>query len=177
MISKTFQPQGEYTQWLIGLLTDVSDGDAWLLVQGYPATGFWVATGEQILFPPDGSSPSLDWNLYWDVRLFGNKGEWHLWRTGQGKWRGRFCTASEWEDFLDREDALWGTQVETKTADGRKWTKLWEERGAAVWVPFEVRKEKLPVRLKIRRKVDYQPDTGLAGFTDAMILGFAGIEP
>jgi hypothetical protein len=35
----------------------------------------------------------------------------------------------------------------------------------------------LPVRLKIRRKVDYQPDTGLAGFTDAMILGFAGIEP
>lgn len=76
---------------------------------------------------------------------------------------------------MDREDALWGNRVETREAGGRTWSRLWEERGASVWVPFEVKQADLPIRLKIRRRVDYQPDTGLAGYTDAMILGFVGV--
>jgi CRISPR-associated protein (TIGR03984 family) len=174
MKTQDFAPNGE--EWLIQLRSEVSDGDAWLLVQGYPATGFWVVTDNNLLTPPDGSKPVLEWNLYWDIRLFGKKGEWHLWRTGHDAWRGRFCVPDEWADFMDREDALWGTQVETTETAGRKWTRLWEERGACLWVPFKVRKDNLPVRLKIRRRVDFQPGTGLAGFTDAMILGFVGVQ-
>lgn len=173
MTTRDFSPRG--AEWLVDLRSDVSDGDAWLLVQGYPATGFLVVTQEGLLTPPDGLAPPLDWNLYWDLRLFGSKGEWHCWRTAPNVWRGRFCAANEWKDFMDREDALWGTQVETQGKDGRLWSRLWEQRGASVWVPFEVKEAQLPVRLKIRRRVDYQPSTGLAGFTDAMILGFAGV--
>ena len=161
------------TDWLVQRRADVNDQDACLLVQGYPATGFWVISEKGVFTPPD-ESPSLNWDLYWDLRLFGDRGEWHLWRTGAGAWAGRLCASGEWSEYLDRNDALWGTRSEKREVDGRFWTRLWEERGATVWVPGEA--TELPVRLKVRRHIGYQPETGLAGFVDAMILGFRGVK-
>jgi CRISPR-associated protein (TIGR03984 family) len=168
------KPEG--TEWLAVSRPDVSDRHAVALVQGYPATGFWVLAADGRLLTPPAQEMSLDWNLYWDLRLFGAHGEWHFWREDSGNWAGRFCSRDEWSDYIDRQDALWGTRVETKEKDGWQWSRVWEERGVSVWVPFPVTAQSLPIRLTIRRRVDYQRHTALAGFVDAMLLGFSGVK-
>ena len=83
--------------WVCGSLADVTEKDlAWVLVQEPGFIGFGVVRSDDtnILWPPTPNKPknSLDWwSLVSDLRLFGEKGEWHVWRDWDGK---ALCTAA-----------------------------------------------------------------------------------
>ena len=52
------------------------------------------------------------------------------------------------------------------------WVKLVEERGTEIWLPFAYLKKKhLPVRLKLKQIVGYDPKYHLAGIIDAALIG------
>jgi CRISPR-associated protein (TIGR03984 family) len=162
-------------EWLVTKAKEVSDdGPAYGLLQGYPATGFCSVENGGLLL---GVSPSevteFDPEYYWDVRLFGNLGEWHCWRTPKG-WFGRLATKSceEWNDPVKRWMALWGSRVVSDS----DWHLLSENRGARVRVPQSWRRaledKDLPILLEIWERVEPESETGIAGVVDAMVRGF-----
>lgn len=166
-------------QWLLDHSREVGERPV-LLVQGHPATGFAVASEGKIDFrlEPDvhEAVSDLPWRHYFDVRMFGSHGEWHCWRIHEERWRGRLATRAddEWQETgkaFSREYALWGTKFD---AHGN-WIRCSEKRGAIVWVPAEYCQAKHdPFRLQVCQRVEFDPETGIAGVADAMILGFVG---
>lgn len=165
-------------QWLLDKAPQTADREAWLLIQGFPATGFArILDGRlELRLSPSGESPeSIDWRRYFDVRMFGPKGEWHLWLGPKRAWRGRFRSKNDWprEQRIHRYFALWGTTA------GREgdWYHCTETRGAEVWVPAFAARDPVPgqpwrpARLRIRQQVACD-ETGIAFVRDAMILGF-----
>jgi len=160
----------------------VSGGRALLLVQGYPFTGFLLLDEHDAMRLPPAQGLSMsafsDWGLFWDLRLFGPEGEWHLWREDDGKWSGRLAKTTDpsWHDRIERTDVLWGLPDCEKEADGVTWTRYSEARGAAVWIPFENRARKLPARLRIWQRIGYQEGSGLAGVVDAMLREIESTE-
>jgi CRISPR-associated protein (TIGR03984 family) len=158
--------------WLIEHARDVAEGPAWVLFQGYPASGFGSVVGGKLLL---GVVPDMvtvfEPAYYWSVRLFGEKGEWHCWRDRDG-WQGRLATVTEWPDRIERRMALWGTGV----ASDESWHTLTEARGAVVRLPRAWRGsligQDLPVLLEIWERIEPEEDTGLTGVVDAMLRGF-----
>ena len=75
-------------------------------------------------------------------------------------------------ETLTEYHALWGTEV--KNVDSH-WIKLIEARGAEIWLPLAESKLKddkdLPLRLKLKQVVDYDPEYHLAGIVDAALVG------
>ena len=161
-------------EWLRQAAKAVGEGRASLLLQGYPYTCFAriIESGSLELPPPFRECPP-NWDLFWDVRVFGPKGEWHAWRDGAGRWWDRRYEAKESENEIHRRYVLWGTAVEV-TSD--VWSCCYEERGAEVWVPFEATGHRLPLRLKLKLLIDYEPETGMAGVVDAVMCDFDSKE-
>jgi hypothetical protein len=151
----------------------VSKGSAVLLAQGYPFTGFVLLRDGDRLSPPPGVDAAAfgDWNLFWDLRLFGDLGEWHLWREDDGEWSGRLAEPADltWKDSIPREDVLWGSRNLSQEQDGVQWILYSEKRGAAVWTPDTGIEMKRFARLRLWQRVDYDSRTGLAGIVDAML--------
>ena len=112
-----------------------------------------------------------DWTLTSDLRLFGEKGEWHVWRDWDGKHYARLLELKDINDSLTEYHFLWGTKkVDSKTPP---WIKVVEDRGAEIWLPLaklELDKSDLPLRLKLKQIVDYDPKYHLAGITDAVLI-------
>ena len=59
---------------------------AWILLQEPDFIGFGVVEKGRIAWPP-GVAPN--WSRVSDLRLFGEKGEWHLWSRWDGSWKSR----------------------------------------------------------------------------------------
>ena len=117
--------------------------------------------------PPDRQNVFLDRDLYWDIRLFGDLGEVHLWRkNSSGEWGERFAP-KQGEGWRDRQSVMW-SQADP---DG-DWTRLSETRGVDFCVPGTFSKSK-EVALKTKVKVGRDEGTGLAGIVDVMIVGIA----
>jgi len=159
------------SQWLMDERSNVSTaGPAWLLLSGYQASGFGLVTEDRVILGLTPNVPEFAPEHLWDVRLFGDKGEWHCWRVGS-KWKGRLALAEAWEQPRERKFALWGTDVR----DDGDWWSVFEKRGAAVKVPKrlwpELNTRHLPLLLCVWERVDQEPDTGLAGVGDAMLRG------
>ena len=55
---------------------------AWILLQEPGFVGFGVVQKEEICWPP---SVQPDWTRISDLRLFGEKAEWHVWQHSNGK--------------------------------------------------------------------------------------------
>ena len=158
-------------------LCHVTDKDAaWVLLQEPGFIGFGAVRHDEILWPPNKPQNSPDWSLVSDLRLFGEKGEWHVWRDWDGKHYARLLELQNINnDALTEYHALWGTKkVET---DISPWIKLVEDRGTEIWLPLQgqVKNDKkndnLPLRLKLKQVVDYDPKYHLAGITDAALIG------
>lgn len=167
-------------QWLLDHAHEAGDEPV-LLVQGHPATGFARMAGGKLDFhlEPDVHEVGIElpWRLYFDVRIFGERGEWHCWRVQGAHWRGRFAgrDENEWQvkpgKAFSRSYALWGEQFK-REGDWVRWS---EKRGAVVWTPARYDKDdQQPFRLEVRQRVEFDQETGIAGVVDAMILGFAG---
>jgi CRISPR-associated protein (TIGR03984 family) len=175
-----------YLQEILKYRKEVSDNRAWLFVQGYPFTGFLVVEPEAesgVLRKPPGVTCSFeDLSLFWDLRLFGEKGEWHLWREDDGEWSGRFLARGECSPHIERKDVLWGLPAEKKgtsereegTRDGVVWTRFTEDRGAAFWIPGQ-RLKKEPARLRLWQKIE-EDGAGLAGVVDVMLCELVTAE-
>ena len=157
--------------WVCERLCDVTDEDiTWVLLQEPGFIGFGVVMKDDICFPR-GINP--DWTLTNDLRLFGKKGEWHVWRDWDGRHYARLLKTDEMTDALTEHHFLWGTKKVEINND--PWIKVVEDRGAEIWLPLASEKlnEKsdLPLRLKLKQIVDYDPEYHLAGITDAALIG------
>ena len=182
--------------WVCEHLGDVTDiktqNSAWVLVQEPGFIGFGVVSADKICWPP--YLKKLDWKLVSDLRLFGETGEWHVWRDWDGKHYARLlefdvedekhvwigCNGENQDDpeeskkkreALTEYHALWGTEVRSgKSA----WIKIVEDRGAEIWIPplkeTELKKKNLPLLLKIKQVIDYDSDYHLAGIVDAALV-------
>ena len=186
--------------WICGHLHDVTDTEtkkaAWVLVQEPGFVGFGAVYRDKIYWPPHESSdkPSEwepDWERVSDLRLFGENGEWHVWLDWQRKHQCRlleFDPEDEWciwlgpegknqceanqsgqkDDILAEYHFLWGTKK-------GKSRYLVEDRGAEIWLPlaeFDDLEEEfdLPLRLKLKQVIAYDPKYHLAGIIDAALV-------
>ena len=149
-------------------LCGVTDEDtAWILLQEPGFIGFGVVQEDKICWPP---RIQPDWTCVSDLRLFGAKGELHVWQDWAGNWQSRLLECKNIDDALTEYHVLWGNDVETDTPP---WIKLVEERGTEIWLPLQgqLKDSDLPLRLKLKQIVNYDSKNHLAGITDAMFVG------
>ena len=158
-------------------LSDVTGNQAaWVLVQEPGFIGFGVVQLDNVYWPP-GVQP--DWTRVSDLRLFGEKGEWHVWPHWDGTWRSR---PLRWEGIddatlIEEYHFLWGTKVQSDTS-ASPWVRLVEDRGAEIWLPLENLQDcDLPLRLKLKQRVDYEKKSGLAGIVDAALVALVSQSP
>ena len=181
-------------------LRHVTDKEiAWVLVQEPGFIGFGVVRQDKIFWPPYIQPPidPINWGRVSDLRLFGEKAEWHVWldwerkhqcrllEFDQDEWRiwlgwdgkDQCCPQKRGEktDILTEYHALWGTKIEP--SDTLHWIKLTENRGTEIWLPLQGRvkdseKDNEPLlRLKLKQVVDYDLEYHLAGIIDAALVG------
>lgn len=100
-------------------------------------------------------SPPLRAETLRQVRLFGSQAEILLWKDAA--WRGRLIQdgADEPDNVFDEAHLLWGTEVEDRQ-DG--FVLLQEGREGLRHAPPLPDDAQLPVRLKVRHYVAYDPD-------------------
>ena len=151
------------------------------LLSGYPAT-FFARVGAGGFEPPpettleafSGRNFAIDWDLFYDIRVWGHRGEWHAWRADEWCDRIRMFDDLKGEDLLSpRRYPILGRH-EGGEQDG--WVLRVEGRGPQVWVPIEWfhgkgdRSRWRPV-LEIWPIVEPEPqfDTGLYGVADSVI--------
>ena len=155
-------------------LSDVTSNQAaWVLLQEPGFIGFGVVQADNICWPPD---IQPDWTRVSDLRLFGEKGEWHVWPRWDGTWQSRLLKSEDMGDALTEYHVLWGTKIESDTSP---WIRLVEEgRGAEIRLPLEnLQGCDLPLRLKLKQVVDYDPRSALAGITDAALVALVSNPP
>ena len=155
-------------------LCHVTDkGAAWVLLQepGFIGFGAVYEEKDKIFWPP--YVEQLDWERIRDIRLFGEKGEWHVWPHWDGGWKSRLLELENIKDTLTEYHALWGTKK--KESGHPPWVKLTEDRGTEIWLPLKkldlTDSKDLPLRLKIKQVVGYDPKYHLAGIVDAALVG------
>lgn len=149
--------------WVCASLCDVTTKKtAWVLVQEPGFIGFGVVRQDKIFWPmPSDWKP--DWERVSDLRLFGEKGEWHVWLDWerkhqcrllefdeQGKWhiwlgsegKKQDCSHKQGEknDTITEHHALWGTDVkcpQTKNAlDEKDETHVWSTDVKCPQIPW-----------------------------------------
>ena len=164
--------------WVSEHLCNVTEKDmAWVLLQEPGFIGFGVVQSNKIWWPPNKPANSPDWTLTSDLRLFGEKGEWHVWRDWDGKHYARLLKLHKLDDdnSLTEYHALWGTKK--VKSDTPPWIKLIEDRGTEIWLPLQgqvkdcEKDSDLPLCLKLKQVVGYDPDYHLAGIIDAALVG------
>lgn len=146
---------------------------AWILLQEPGFIGFGIVQPDEICWPPN---VEPDWERVSDLRLFGEKGEWHVWRNWDRNWQSRLLELKNIKDTLTEYHVLWGSEIKPNTSP---WIKLVEDRGAEIWLPLadsNLEKSDLPLRLKLKQIICYDPNTHLAGITDAALVALVNRE-
>jgi len=153
------------TTLICAQLQHVTDTQAaWVFLQEPGFIGFGVVHQEMVHWPPD---IQPDWARIVDLRLFGEKGEWHAWPRWDHHWQSRLLRLQDVKNCLTDYHALWGTQVR---AGEEAWTALTEDRGTVLWLPVTLHKADLPLRLKLLQVVGCDARSGLAGIVDAALV-------
>lgn len=110
------------------------------------------------------------------LRLFNPKQELFIWRT-EGKWKARLRKDEEGEDVsvVEANQILFGTTGIIENG----YTKLIEDRGTEVILPFEITgidEKKNRVKIKTRNYIEYN-ELGQAGYIDSRFIEFTiGVE-
>lgn len=161
--------------WLQAKVSDVaSQRRAWVYLQGPNMVGFGIVTPSQILWPKD-SSP-LAPSLTEDLRLFGDLGEWHVWKRWDSSYHARFRTvppssSGPIQPMKPQAYLLWGKSLQT---EGSRYALVEEMRGATIPfpdAPWFHSNPALPISLQVQPILDFHPETGLAGIVDVLWLG------
>ena len=154
---------------IMALMTGTDVGrEPMALLQGYPFTGFVkILDGALQLAPahrklvPSG----IPWDLFWDIRVFGDRGERHIWKLDDRTWDSRYESFRDDENVLHREYPVWGTPTGI-LEEG--WSLFREERGPEVWIPSELASQKRMV-LEIDQILGETSKRGIESIVDAMI--------
>ncbi|MCF8011045.1 MAG: TIGR03984 family CRISPR-associated protein [Clostridiales bacterium] len=106
------------------------------------------------------------------LRVFNKDKEIYLWRTKECQFniRARLDGQGYEKDIVDADQVIWGTK-EDRLENG--WSKIYEERGMELIVPFLNKNfnEKSRAKIKTRNYIDYN-DLGQAGYVDCRFLEF-----
>ena len=149
-------------------LCDVTENKAaWILLQEPGFIGFGVVQKQKICWPPN---VQPDWTRISDLRLFGEKAEWHVWQHSNGNWQSRLLAFNNIDDAVTEYHVLWGNDIQRNASP---WITLVEDRGAEIWLPFaasDLKASDLPLRLKLKQIIGYDPQSHLAGITDAALV-------
>lgn len=154
-------------------------------------------------FSPDEGlvlSEPLDTNCLMELRMFGEAGEYYLWRETSGNFNARLrvdpLTPLVYPDkpenkgynldprlsdpnVIDEWQVLWGTRLADRPASlpASSWSALTEERGMRLILPLGLIEEQLPLRLLVRHYLecddDPQSGTGLFRYTDLRLVALA----
>ena len=157
-------------------LSDVTGNQAaWILLQEPGFIGFGVVQSDNVCWSPN---VQPDWTRVSDLRLFGEKGEWHVWHHWDGTSRqSRLLKSEDIDDALTEYHVLWGTKIRADTSTS-PWVRLVEDRGAEIWLPLKHLKcRDLPLRLKLKQVVAYEEESGLAGVVDAALVALVSQSP
>ena len=161
--------------WLRERRSEVTkNGAAWTLLQEPGFVGFGVVRDDKVCWPP-GVAP--DWDRVSDLRLFGEKGELHIWPHWDGTYRNRLLKAEDMKPALTEYHVLWGTEL--KSSRVHPWITLVETRGTEIWLPLASRlksDDDLPVRLKLKQLIRHDASSGLAGIVDAALVALVDKE-
>ena len=147
------------------------DEQALMLWQDPTFIGFVNILDNMVQIQPEGPK-QLDFELLKDLRLFGSKGEWHIWKSYNEQYVGRLiipqtCTEI---DYIEEKHFLWGSdKCDTRAKEDTDWSCVKEDRGMKLWLPWK-QNSNLPAYLKVRQFVEQDEATGLAGIVDAMLL-------
>lgn len=152
------------SQRLRGEATALGQAGAWLIAWlDYAVIVDAVAPGRPI-------REQLDPRWLQELRLFCDRGEWRIWRAGDGfDGRRRIDDEGDEGDVLDDDQSLWGTKAEPDATEG---TAVSEARGIRYRVPVVLRDDDLPLRLTVRQYLSYD-EAGLAGVADARLVRLA----
>ena len=154
---------------IVDLLTNPKTGRVPMaLLQGYPFTGFAKISNGAILLAPAHRRlvpHGIRWDLFWDIRVFGELGETHVWKLADDIWMDRFEMARNGADILPRDYPVWGTPTGDAEED---WMLFREERGTEVWIPREFATHSRVV-LQIDQILGETGETGIVSIVDAMI--------
>jgi len=102
-----------------------------------------------------------------ELRLFGDDGEWWLWREGAAfAARRRVDGSGATADILADDQSLWGTAAQP-SADG--WTQVAEARGIRYALPVPVRESDLPLRLVLHHYLGFD-EAGMVGVADSRLV-------
>jgi len=107
------------------------------------------------------------------LRLFNEDKELLIWRDNSGL-KGRLRIDGEGDETFVVEacQVLWGTNRKDL---GNGWSKLYEERGTELILPFgkiEINNRKRRLFLKTRNYITFHPDTHQASYGDCRFTGF-----
>ena len=155
---------------------DVTDNAAaWILLQEPGFIGFGAVYQDEICWPEH--AEPLDWARIRDLRLFGEKGEWHVWHDWNGGWKSRLLKLEDIDEALTEYHVLWGDWPPKPCQP--PWMKLTETRGTEIWLPVSELTEKLtesdfPLCLKLKQVIGYDDknddSSHLAGIIDAALV-------
>lgn len=166
---ETYKDNNSLCKWLQSQASSVSDKTPYLLAHADDGV-IWgrfdndtLTTANQVFTKPEFDFPELRLETLQQCRIFGEKGEVFLWKSGE-KWKWRFIGNPEEDKIPPEKQILWGTH-------GRKqgnFTLLWDgSQGLKHAVPFTDisldGKNKLikPVCLVVHHYITYDND-GLA---------------
>ena len=121
-------------KWLKDHAYKVSEDEAWMVIQGAPGTGVARVKAGVLELKLVPEVREFVPERYWDIRMFGEKGEYHCWMTSDRTWRARFAKQHDdpdWTITTIRSYPLWGTQNKREG----EWFRRSEERGTTVRNP------------------------------------------
>jgi CRISPR-associated protein (TIGR03984 family) len=107
------------------------------------------------------------------ARIFNEDRELKIWRVGERfHYRLRRDEEGEVQFAIDAEQNLWGTQAD-RQGNGKElpadWSRLWEERGTELIVPFPIAEAELPACIKTRNYIDEMAN-GQATYVDCRFV-------
>jgi len=138
---------------------------AWAFVQEPSFVGLGVVTKERLYL-----RNQVDWARLTDLRIFTNRGEWHLWQKGSQRWGRRLRLRSAETEVISERHPLWGTKV-AQVDD--LWWVAHEQRGFSLFVPAMFTEQDLPLCLEVNQVADYDRETHLAQIVDAFLTGLS----
>lgn len=107
------------------------------------------------------------------LRVFNEEKELYIWRNGDVlKGRVRIDSGGIPTAVVDASQVLWGRK---KEKIGKGWTKVFEERGTELVLPFQnidLNGREKRIFLRSRNYINFHPPSYLASYVDCRFMGF-----
>ncbi len=158
---KNYDESTDLKQFLLEKADNMLGGDCLLVVYKYNEVYIGSIFNKTLNVLGD-SQFSLDCLI--DIRMFSERGELHLWKSGESfKWRLRIDEEIEGDiNVYEETHFMWGTSVNKNELKE-------EHRGMKIRFPCDLKQELLPLKYDVRNYFTFDDD-GMIYFYDARIV-------